>query len=224
MHDFLNEVKILMKLRHPCCTRLLGYATELQPIMIMDLYPCNLSSALSNQLGLSIKKQITRDMISGLAYLHSLSIIHRDFKSSNILIKNDFHACITDFGQSNFMSQSISSKIVGTPFYLAPEAALEMRYTVNSDLYALGITLWEVFENNPKPYYHIQVFWKYPINPISILSQIHSKQLRPFFSDEVLKTTQLLEVIKLIEILWHNEPEKRKDLAFAASVIENISL
>jgi len=112
---------------------------------------------------------------------------------------------------------------VGTPFYLAPEAALEMRYTVNTDLYALGITLWELFKNNPKPYYHIKEFWNFPTNPIAIISQIHSKQLRPCFS-EVLNTTQLLTVKQLIEILWHNDHLQRKDLAYAAKVIENINL
>jgi len=183
----------------------------------MELYPQNLSQLLATvDLNPELQKSLARDVISGLMYLHSIPIVHRDIKSNNILVTKDLTARIADFGTSNFMSTSAASRLVGTPFYLAPECVKELKYSAESDLYALAITLWEIFENNPKPFYHIKEF--YPLtNVYSILMAIHEKKLRPIFTK---KTASVPEVVKLITTLWAENSQNRSTLADALVVIE----
>jgi len=90
-----------------------------------------------------------------------------------------------------------------------------MEYTAKSDIYALGITFWEIFENNSRPFYHIEELWN-SSNPIAVITQIHNNNLRPCF--KLIEEENLIR--QLIEGMWQTDPNKRTDLDFALSTLK----
>jgi len=152
---FSKEVQLLLKLRHPCCVTLIGYLITPEPSMVMEILSFNLNTVIYNYyITLDVKKKITKDIISGLKYLHSLPMIHRDMKPANILlakINDEFLAKISDFGTAKVISYSLpqaslTNMLVGTPYYMAPEIINHYEYSPESDLYALGVIIYEIFE------------------------------------------------------------------------------
>lgn len=89
-------------------------------------------------------------MIKGLEYLHSQGVIHKDVKPENVLFDSRGYAYLTDFGTSCFYKQENSAETAGTPGYMAPEVICRQNHSFVSDLFALGVILYEViFEQRP---------------------------------------------------------------------------
>lgn len=92
--------------------------------------------------------QIVTAIASALDYAHTHSIIHRDVKPSNILIDKQGHAYLTDFGMAKAILTSTeitrTGDSVGTPAYMAPEQAMGRAVAPETDVYALGVTLYEM--------------------------------------------------------------------------------
>jgi len=171
----------------------------------------------NNEIALFKKITFTRCITSGLNYLHSISILHRDIKPPNILITSDkSRAIIYNFSNSTSGINVQSSDIVGTPYYLAPEICTSKKYSEASDIYALGITSWEIFEQQ-RPYanmgseFNIQTGWQ------AVENYIHERAHRPSFTD----FTPLV-VRKIIESLWHKDPEYRQQLKLT-DILKQIS-
>jgi p21-activated kinase 1 len=101
-----------------------------------------------------------RHIALGIAQLHSNGIIHRDIKSMNVLVTNDYGAKLTDFGTSKLLSNEsmkakdeTQSRIAGTPKWMAPEVAnYSFTYGYPADVYSLGIVLYEILELAMPPY------------------------------------------------------------------------
>jgi len=90
--------------------------------------------------------EISRGLAAGLAAAHAKGILHRDLKPANIMIDGRGEPRITDFGLALASDESVDSNIVaGTPAYMAPEQFEGKAATVQSDLYALGLVLYEIF-------------------------------------------------------------------------------
>ncbi|GMP87461.1 hypothetical protein CsSME_00039823 [Camellia sinensis var. sinensis] len=95
--------------------------------------------------------KIALDAARGLAYLHEDSqpcVIHRDFKASNILLENNFHAKVADFGLAKHAPEGradfLSTRVMGTFGYVAPEYAMTGHLLVKSDVYSYGVVLLEL--------------------------------------------------------------------------------
>uniref|UniRef100_A0A804R707 Protein kinase domain-containing protein n=1 Tax=Zea mays TaxID=4577 RepID=A0A804R707_MAIZE len=151
-----NELDLLGRIRHPNIVSLLGFCVhegnhyivyELMEKGSLDtqLHGASHGSALTWH----IRMKIALDMARGLEYLHehcSPPVIHRDLKSSNILLDSDFNAKISDFGLA-VTSGNIdkgSMKLSGTLGYVAPEYLLDGKLTEKSDVYAFGVVLLEL--------------------------------------------------------------------------------
>jgi serine/threonine-protein kinase len=94
--------------------------------------------------------QIARQLCAGLAASHEIGVLHRDLKPSNIMIDGRGRARITDFGLAGFAHTIAGAEIrSGTPAYMAPEQLTGREVTVRSDLYALGLVLYELFTGKP---------------------------------------------------------------------------
>jgi serine/threonine protein kinase len=91
--------------------------------------------------------RILLDVLSGLGYAHSEGIIHRDLKPANIMLTKKGQAVLTDFGIAQIMGSTqatVSGALMGTLNYMAPEQGLSGRCDARSDLYSLGIVLYEM--------------------------------------------------------------------------------
>src|SRR5918911_3260072 len=90
--------------------------------------------------------QIARQICAGLAAAHENGILHRDLKPSNVMIDSDGNARITDFGLAGLADEFRDDEIsAGTPAYMAPEQLDGQTVTVRSDIYSLGLVLYELF-------------------------------------------------------------------------------
>ncbi|XP_076939486.1 putative LRR receptor-like serine/threonine-protein kinase At1g07650 [Bidens hawaiensis] len=154
--EFVTEICLLSALRHPNLVRLYGCCVEGNQLSWILEYMENkcLSQALADvtrrlKLTWPVRSRICLGIAEGLTYLHegSHKIIHRDIKSSNVLLDEKFNAKIADFGLSKLMDDEksqITTHIVGTPGYLAPEYALHHIVTTMIDVYSFGIVAIEI--------------------------------------------------------------------------------
>ncbi|KAJ4902981.1 Protein kinase superfamily protein [Raphanus sativus] len=154
--EFQNEVELLSKIQHSNIISLLGSASEINSSFIV--YELMETGSLDDQLhGPScgsaltwhMRMKIALDTARGLEYLHEHCrppVIHRDLKSSNILLDSSFNAKISDFGLavSVGVHGSNNIKLSGTLGYVAPEYLLDGKLTDKSDVYAFGVVLLEL--------------------------------------------------------------------------------
>ncbi|KAK4781204.1 hypothetical protein SAY87_017310 [Trapa incisa] len=157
--EFLAEVEMLSRLHHRNLVKLIGICIEERMrCLIYELIPNgSLESHLhgvdkeTTPLDWTTRMKIALGAARGLAYLHEDSsprVIHRDFKSSNILLEHDFTPKVSDFGLARAAldeeSQHISTRVMGTFGYVAPEYAMTGHLLVKSDVYSYGVVLLEL--------------------------------------------------------------------------------
>lgn len=101
-----------------------------------------------NQVEISLKQRlrIARDSAIVFEYMHNLGIVHRDIKSHNILVDDNFTVKVCDFGLAKFTADLNrgSMQYAGTPTYMAPELFQKRAYDQSVDVYAFGCLLWEI--------------------------------------------------------------------------------
>eukprot|EP00252_Welwitschia_mirabilis_P019343 TRINITY_DN4451_c0_g2_i10.p1 TRINITY_DN4451_c0_g2~~TRINITY_DN4451_c0_g2_i10.p1 ORF type:complete len:1530 (+),score=356.29 TRINITY_DN4451_c0_g2_i10:185-4774(+) len=157
--EFVSEIEMLSRLHHRNLVKLIGICTEEQKrCLVYDLIPNgSVESHLhgrdkeTSPLDWDARIKIALGAARGLAYLHEDSsprVIHRDFKASNILLEDDFTPKVSDFGLARSASEEvnghISTKVMGTFGYVAPEYAMTGHLLVKSDVYSYGVVLLEL--------------------------------------------------------------------------------
>ncbi|RVX17169.1 putative leucine-rich repeat receptor-like protein kinase [Vitis vinifera] len=150
---FRAEAKLLTRVHHKNLVRLIGYCDDSTNMVLIYEYMSNgnLQQKLSAREAADVlnwkqRLQIAVDAAHGLEYLHNgckPPIVHRDMKSSNILLTESLQAKIADFGMSRDL-QSLSTDPVGTPGYFDPECQSTGNLNEKSDVYSFGIVLLEL--------------------------------------------------------------------------------
>lgn len=159
--EWVTEVNVLGVVEHQNLVKLLGYCAEddergIQRLLVYEYMPNksvqdHLSSRFQTPLSWATRMKIAQDAARGLAYLHEgmeFQIIFRDFKSSNILLDEHWNAKLSDFGlarvgPSDGLSH-VTTAVVGTIGYAAPEYIQTGRLTSKSDVWSYGVFLYEL--------------------------------------------------------------------------------
>ncbi|OAY57893.1 probable serine/threonine-protein kinase PBL18 [Manihot esculenta] len=154
--EWLAEVNYLGQLRHGNLVKLIGYCAESENrLLVYEFMPkgsleCHLFRKRDLPLPWATRMRIAIDVARGLSFLHGLNanVIYRDLKASNILLDSDFNAKLSDFGLARDGptgdNTHVSTRVVGTRGYAAPEYVATGHLTPKSDVYSFGVVLLEL--------------------------------------------------------------------------------
>ncbi|KAI3445520.1 hypothetical protein Pfo_002185 [Paulownia fortunei] len=155
--EFKTEIELLSRIHHKNVVSLVGFCYEQGEQMLVYEYISNgtLRDCLSGKSGFWLdwnkRLRIALDAARGLSYLHELAdppIIHRDVKSTNILLDNNLNAKVADFGLSKLLGDTgkgyITTQVKGTLGYMDPEYYMTQQLTEKSDVYSFGVVLLEL--------------------------------------------------------------------------------
>jgi serine/threonine protein kinase len=165
--EFKVEVEAIGRVRHKCLVRLLGYCAEGAHRMLVYEFVDNgnLEQWLHGDVGPSspltwdIRMKIILGTAKGLAYLHEglePKVVHRDVKSSNILLDRQWNPKVSDFGLAKLIGSErsyVTTRVMGTFGYVAPEYASTGMLNERSDVYSFGVLIMEIISGrNPVDY------------------------------------------------------------------------
>ncbi|KAL0419693.1 UNVERIFIED_CONTAM: Receptor-like serine/threonine-protein kinase ALE2 [Sesamum radiatum] len=156
--EFIAEVEMLSRLHHRNLVKLIGICIEQRTRCLVYELVANGSveshlhgvDRSKGPLNWDVRLKIALGAARGLAYLHEDSnprVIHRDFKASNVLLEDDFTPKVSDFGLAREATEGthhISTRVMGTFGYVAPEYAMTGHLLVKSDVYSYGVVLLEL--------------------------------------------------------------------------------
>ena len=179
---FHNEVRLARQVSHPNVCRVYDLGeVEGQQFISMEYIDGEDLKALLQRIGRLPKDkgiQIAQQLCAGLAVAHAKGVLHRDLKPANIMIDGQGHVRVTDFGLATATSDG--EPIVGmsgTPAYMAPEQLLRGETSVQSDLYSLGLILYEVFTGTAA----------HQPNSLAELRQLHEASSKPSRPSKVVE-------------------------------------
>lgn len=182
--EFLVEVLMLSLLHHPNLVNLIGYCADGdQRLLVYEFMPLgSLEDHLHDippdkePLDWNTRMKIAAGAAKGLEYLHDKAnppVIYRDLKSSNILLDEGFHPKLSDFGLAKLGpvgdKTHVSTRVMGTYGYCAPEYAMTGQLTLKSDVYSFGVVFLELItgrkaiDNTRAPGEHNLVAWARPL-------------------------------------------------------------
>lgn len=160
---FMREARTMARLRHAHAAMIFdaGNLPDGRHFIVMEFVEgCTLSETLAREGRFTPERavHIASDICDVLLEAHKLGIVHRDLKPSNIML-NERGVCVLDFGVAKVLASSTeatashattgSGIIVGTPRYMSPEQCMGQRIGVRSDLYSLGVILYEMLAGRP---------------------------------------------------------------------------
>ncbi|KAL4638990.1 hypothetical protein ACB092_03G185600 [Castanea dentata] len=159
--EFFPELKVLCKIHHINVVKLQGYASGEDDLYLVYEYVQNgsLNAHLHDPLlkghqplSWTARTQIALDAAKGIEYIHDHTksrYVHRDIKTSNILLDEGLRAKVADFGLVKLVGRTnegdfLATRLVGTPGYLPPESLKELQVTPKTDVFAFGVVLAEL--------------------------------------------------------------------------------
>ncbi|XP_061636127.1 serine/threonine-protein kinase TNNI3K isoform X3 [Phyllopteryx taeniolatus] len=215
---FCREVSILCRLNHPCIIQFVGACLD-DPsqfaIVTQYISGGSLFALLHEQkrlIDLQSKLIIAMDVAKGMEYLHNLTqpIIHRDLNSHNILLYEDGHAVVADFGESRFL-QSVDednmTKQPGNLRWMAPEVFTQCtRYSVKADMFSYALCLWELLTGEI-PFAHLK--------PAAAAADMAYHHIRPPVGYSIPKP-----ISALLMRGWNACPEDRPEFSEVVTNLE----
>ncbi|KAL4353570.1 hypothetical protein GQ457_06G009780 [Hibiscus cannabinus] len=204
--EFLREVAIMKRLRHPNIVLFMGAVTQPPNLSIVTEYLSRGSlfrllhkPGVREVLDERRRLSMAYDVAKGMNYLHRHNppIVHRDLKSPNLLVDKKYTVKVCDFGLSRLKANTfLSSKsAAGTPEWMAPEVLRDEPSNEKSDVYSFGVILWELAT--------LQQPWG-NLNPAQVVAAVGFKGKRLDIPRDLNP-----QVAAIIEECWANEPWKR---------------
>ncbi len=155
---FMQEYTLISCLDHPHIVTIdeRAFASDFAYIAMENFPGGDLAKKLTTGIDLETSIEYIRQMCMALVAVHDINIVHRDIKPGNVLFRKDGTLAITDFGAAKNLTGdvediTINNHIVGTPYYMSPEQAASMPIDHRSDLYSLGIMIYQMLTNE-RPY------------------------------------------------------------------------
>jgi len=229
LEEFKKEFQIMSSIKSPYTVFFFGAVLEPRMCMVMELcgrgslYHC--MNDPNVEIGWDKLFSFSLEMVKGVDCLHSFTpqVLHRDFKSLNLMVNDQWHLKVGDFGLSRFNTDTQKEtlgKMRGTFAYCAPEVYFGEKYSPKSDIFSISIVLWELVEFCIKHQYQ-RPYQEYPQLhfDFQIIIQTAKKGLRPTI---VQGCPSMLK--ELIEECWNHDSEKRptcKELLAKLEKIEN---
>ncbi|KAB1226167.1 Proline-rich receptor-like protein kinase PERK4 [Morella rubra] len=218
--EFQAEVEIISRVHHRHLVSLVGYCIAgAQRMLVYEFVPNKTLEYHLYGKGLPIMDWTTRLRIAlgsakGLAYLHEdchPRIIHRDIKAANILLDDNFEAMVADFGLAKLSSDNythVSTRVMGTFGYLAPEYASSGKLTEKSDVFSYGVMLLELITG------------RRPVDPSSLMEDSLVDWARPLMT-QALDEGQYGELVDPRLENNYNPNEMARMVASAAACIRH---
>ncbi|KAK4603082.1 hypothetical protein RGQ29_011889 [Quercus rubra] len=236
--EFIDEVRYLSPIRHRNLVTLLGYCQEnnLQFLVYEHVPNKNISSHLygtgqlpKELLEFKLRLTIALGAAKGLAHLHSLSprLIHKNFKTANVLVDENFIPKVADAGLRNFLGRADiagpSSQVLADEIFLSPEVLEFRRFSEKSDVYSFGVFLLELVsgrEATESPSFDSNqnlVEWVQNNQEDSKFSNIIDQRLDNTFTAEGME-----EVIQLIVQCVQPSSERRPTMSYVVMELDRI--
>jgi tRNA A-37 threonylcarbamoyl transferase component Bud32 len=217
LDEFRSEVRIMRRLRHPNIVLFMGAVTRPPNLSIVSEYlpRGSLYKILhrpSCQIDEKRRIKMAIDVAKGMNCLHSSvpTIVHRDLKSPNLLVDNNWNVKVCDFGLSRLKhSTFLSSKsTAGTPEWMAPEVLRNEQSNEKCDVYSFGVILWELAT--------LRMPWS-GMNPMQVVGAVG-------FQDRRLDIPKEIDplVARIIWECWQKDPNLRPSFAQLTSALKTV--
>lgn len=204
--EFLREVAIMKRVRHPNVVLFMGAVTDRTRLSIVTEYLPRGSlfrlihrPASGELLDHRRRLRMALDVAKGLNYLHCLNppVVHWDLKSPNLLVDKNWTVKVCDFGLSRFKANTFipSKSVAGTPEWMAPEFLRGEPTNEKSDVYSFGVVLWELIT--------LQQPWN-GLSPAQVVGAVAFQNRRL-----VIPPNTSPVLVSLMEACWADEPAQR---------------
>ncbi|KAE8099910.1 hypothetical protein FH972_017854 [Carpinus fangiana] len=238
IEQFINEVIVLTQINHKNVVKLLGCCLETEvPLLVYEfitngtLYDHIHNKSLSSSLSWEKRLKIAAETAGALAYLHfstSMPIIHRDVKSTNILLDDNYMAKVSDFGASKLIpldKTQLTTLVQGTFGYLDPEYFHTSQLTEKSDVYSFGVVVAELLTgkevlsfNRPESERNLAMYF---------ISAIKEDRLVQILEDDIVNEgniEELKEVSNLVGRCLRVRGEDRPTMKEVAMELEGLAV
>lgn len=231
MRELLLELSVLVRIRHPNIVTFWGTAADFpsggggKPYIGMVFELCSKGSlykALHNNGGKRVpfrdKMRYALEVARGMSYIHAKGIIHRDLNSRNILLTDQSHAKVADFGCARKLKGAMlqTTTISGSPAYMAPEQLDGADLTDKIDVWAFGVLMWEIVCE--------QVPWASKCNSLDQLKRSVCTQGErlPLPTADRFPQGWRLQYIKMMEATWLKTPAQRPTMVEMARNLDKL--
>ena len=236
-----NEIDISIKLQHKNILTTYGYSFNQKKTKIFIVSEFMKNKSLksyidSNKGKIALKKKLLfiYEISLAVEYMHTRlhKILHRDIKSSNILLDDNFHCKLSDFGMSKYyyndkeekikneesnnnMNTNYQTNSQSTLFWMSPEYLCDGIINEKSDIYSLGILIWEIFMEDTNPYKNIN------INDYLLGNKEIVYNKRPIINENYFK--ECPKIKDLMQLMWNNDYNKRPNIDYILNLFEELN-
>ncbi|KAL5213895.1 hypothetical protein ABZP36_003047 [Zizania latifolia] len=219
LKEFLREIAIMKRVRHPNVVLFMGAVTKCPHLSIVTEYlPRGSLFRLINKasageiLDLRRRLRMALDVAKGINYLHCLNppIVHWDLKTPNMLVDKNWSVKVGDFGLSRFKASTfISSKsVAGTPEWMAPEFLRGEPSNEKCDVYSFGVILWELLT--------MQQPWS-GLSPAQVVGAVAFQSRRLAIPQDTVP-----ELAALVESCWDDDPRQRPSFSSIVDTLKKL--